>query len=508
MICKAIRSKPDKQDQRVLIGTALYFVIIVLIALNTVGTCDSGDSITHFLFSKYAFKHPENFLNHWAKPLFVLLSAPFSQTGFIGIKLFNCIIAAFTVWLSYKVAKKINYKNAWLAAVFLCFTPGYFIHIFSGLTEPLFSLIIVLGIYWLLNNQLLTAVCVISFLPFVRSEGLIIIGVFAFYLLINKQYKYLPGLLFGHFSYSIAGVFYYQDLFWVFTKIPYIDSSGKYGSGNLSHFIIQFNYILGIPMYILFGLGLVKKSIDFFTNKKKDIFRLPIFRAETILVYGLFFAFFTAHTLFWYFGIFESMGLKRVMVGVVPLAAIIALNGFNFIKDSPSRPPRRGGEPMQTPNKRHSGKPLLLLGEVGRGFISIVFVGFVIAFPFVPNPASVNWKRDLSLSADQTLIGNAVDFVRSDFSEKTTFIYYTHPYVSLLMNRDPFNGKYNHNLQNFSIQKRPSHYLIIWDNWFSAVENGVSVEQLKADYRLKLLKSFQAIDKGREIQVVVFEGEN
>ncbi|MES2284471.1 MAG: hypothetical protein V4547_02200 [Bacteroidota bacterium] len=505
MIFEAIRSKFDKQDQRVLIGIAIYFIIIVLVAINTVGTCDSGDSVTHFLFSKYAFQHPGNFLNHWAKPLFVLLSAPFAQTGFIGIKLFNCIIAAFTAWFSYKVAKK-NYKNAWLAAVFFCFTPGYFIHIFSGLTEPLFSLIIMLGIYWLLDNKQLLAVCVISFLPFVRSEGLIIIGVFAFYLLINQQYKYLPGLLFGHFFYSIAGVFYYQDLFWVFTKIPYIDSSGKYGSGNLSHFIIQFNYILGIPLYILFGLGLVKKSIDLFANKKKDTFSLPIFRAETLLVYGLFFAFFTAHTLFWYFGIFESMGLKRVLVGIVPLAAIIALNGFNFITGIFDRKVLSGqhstqGSPIDTHSNKHLKRSNLST------ILAIVFAGFVIVFPFVPNPASVNWKRDLSLSADQALIGDAVNFIRSDFPEKT-FIYYTHPYVSLLMNRDPFNGKYNHDLQNFAVQAHPSHYLVIWDNWFSTIENGVSLEQLKADNRLKLLKSFQTIDKGREIQVVVFEGVN
>ncbi|MCE9539998.1 MAG: hypothetical protein K8R85_12385, partial [Bacteroidetes bacterium] len=504
MVSKFIRDKFDKQDQRVLIGISLYFVILVLVAINTSGTSDSGDSITHFLFSKYAFQHPENFLNHWAKPLFVLLSAPFSQTGFIGIKVFNCIIAVFSAWFSYKIAKKINYKNAWLTAVFLCFTPGYFVHIFSGLTEPLFSLIIMLGIYWLLNNKLLLAVCAISFLPFVRSEGLIIIGVFAFYLLINQQYKYLPGLLFGHFFYSIAGVFYYHDLFWVFTKIPYINSSGKYGSGNLSHFIIQFNYILGIPLYILFGLGLVKKSIALFTNKKKDVKSLTMFRAETVLIYGLFFAFFIAHTLFWYFGIFESMGLKRVLISVVPLATVIALNGFNFITEIFDRKVIfRQHTALASPIHTLSKKSLS--GSNLSRIVAIVFVGFVIVFPFVPNPASVNWKRDLSLSADQTLISDAVNFIRSDFPENTTFLYYTHPYVSLLMNRDPFKGKYNHDLQNFTVQKRPSHYLVIWDNWFSAVENGVSLEQLKADSRLKLLKSFQTIDKGREIQVVVFE---
>src|ERR1035437_8661441 len=102
MSLKITKINFDTQDKQVLIGCICYFVALMLIAVNTNGTCDSGDSLSHFLFSKYAFIHPENFLNHWAKPLFVLLSAPFAQFGFVGIKLFNCCIASFTVWLTYK----------------------------------------------------------------------------------------------------------------------------------------------------------------------------------------------------------------------------------------------------------------------------------------------------------------------------------------------------------------------------------------------------------------------
>ena len=114
------------RNKSVFIGITCYFITIVLVAIFTPGTCDSGDSITHFLLSKYAFQHPGNFLNHWAKRLLVLLRAPFAVFGFIGIKLFNCCVAALTVWFTYKVATKLNYKYGWLAALFLCFTPVFF----------------------------------------------------------------------------------------------------------------------------------------------------------------------------------------------------------------------------------------------------------------------------------------------------------------------------------------------------------------------------------------------
>lgn len=478
---KLIKNTSFTRDKSVMIGITCYFITIVLVAIFTPGTCDSGDSITHFLFSKYAFQHPENFLNHWAKPLFVLLSAPFAAFGFVGIKLFNCCVAVLTVWFTYKVATKLNYKYAWLAALFLCFTPGFFIHIFSGLTEPLFSLIVILGIYLILSNRFWPAICLISFLPFVRSEGIIIIGVFAFYLIFNKQYIYLWGLLFGHLVYSFAGFFHYQDLLWVFTKIPYAASSGKYGSGNLSHFVIQLNYIIGIPLYILLGAGIIKRIIDLFKIKKKNIINSQ-FDHETILIFGCFLSFFLAHTLFWYFGLFESMGLKRVLICIVPLGILIALKGFNFILG------------------------IFNSTTIGYAIAGFLFAGFVVVFPFVPNPAAVNWQRDLSLTVDQELITEVVQFIQNDTEKQNISIYYSHPYISILMNRDPFDKKKNPEMSDLNVTKRPAHYLTIWDNWFSVIENGVLLNQLENDSKLKQLKSFRANDRGREIHVVVFEG--
>jgi hypothetical protein len=475
-----LKIRLDKRDSYVLLGIVSYFITIAIIAVSTKGTCDSGDSLIHFLFSKYAFRHPENFLDHWAKPLFVLLSAPFAQAGFVGMKLFNCCVAAFTAWFCYKTAKTLAYKHDWLAVLLLCFTPGYFIHIFSGLTEPLFALLLILGSYLAIKKNLLAAVCVISFLPFVRSEGLIVLGVFGVYLLLNKQYKYIPWLFTGHIVFGIAGAFYYHDLLWVFTKIPYAGSSGKYGHGSLSHFVIQLNYIIGIPLYFLLGAGLIKKTMEMVKKKSVAVFIEP----ETLLIYALFVSFIAAHTLFWFFGIFESMGLKRVLVAVVPAAVLIALKGYNFILTF--------------------FKPNTILYSAA----AVVLAGVVMVFPFVPNPAAVNWERDLSLTTDEELVEEASNYLKSNFTENI-YLYYANPYINLTMNRDRFSKQYNDELKNFyACRQRPKEYVVIWDSWFSVIENGISLESLKADPQLKLVKSFQAKDRGQEIQVAIFKSTN
>lgn len=466
-----------KEVHLVRAGIICYFFVLAGIAIFTNGTCDSGDSIYHYLFSRYAFVHPVNFLDHWAKPFFVLLSSPFAQFGFTGIKLFNCCVGAISLWYCYKAAEALGYKNAWLAPVFLGFAPGWFVHLFSGLTEPLFGFLLIIGVYLALSKKALGAAIVISLLPFVRSEGLIIMVIFAFYFLVNKQYRYILWLLTGHIVYSIAGAFYYGDILWVFTRIPYSESSGKYGSGNLLHFVIQLTYIIGIPLYALLGAGFIKKIAGLRGITKWKSYFSSI---ETLLVYGLLLGFITAHTLFWVMGIFESMGLKRVLVAIVPIAALIALNGFNYLL------------------------ALLQSKKVMRSIAGIVVGGYVVVFPFTANPAAIDWKRDLSLTPDAMAVAEASEYIKSKFTNDV-YLYYAHPYITITMERNPFSKERNANLEALMANKTTEPFVVVWDNKFSVLENGVSLEQLTSAPYLQLIQEYHINDGKQDAHLAVFK---
>ena len=215
-----------KESKIALSASLVFFFLCLFIAFFYEGTGDSGDSISHFLYAQYAFKHPENFFNHWAKPLFVLFSAPFAQFGFIGIKVFNSLNASLTLYFTYKIAKKFQIPNAWLVILILATCSMYFTLIFSGLTEHFSALLLVIAIYLYLNERYITPTIILSFLPFVRSEGLLIIGITVLYLIFKKKYRYILLLPVGHIVYSIAGYGIHRDFLWVFNKISYIiDSS-------------------------------------------------------------------------------------------------------------------------------------------------------------------------------------------------------------------------------------------------------------------------------------------
>lgn len=464
----------------ILVILSLYFIVAVIILFNSNGTGEngSGDSVLHYLYSKYATTDFTLFLNHWAKPVFVLLSFPFAKVGIIGIKFFNIIVSLFTIYYTFKTAEALNFKNKLLGAIILIATPLYFSLTFSGLTEPLFALFTIFSTYLFIKNNYLFGAIILSFLPFVRSEGLILIGVFSLFLLLKKQWKYIPFIITGHVVYSIVGYFYYHDFLWVFNKIPYAQLSSTYGDGKLFHFVNQLFYVVGFPIYVLLVVGLLKIIVSYFTDKT------AIFNATSILVFGGFLTYFIAHSLFWYFGIFNSMGLKRVLIAVAPFMALIALNGFNLLTENS-----------------------LLKNNIIKKSISIVLIISVVVFPFTSNKAALSWEKDFSLSVNQKLAKEVVEYLEKNENLSNKKYIFSNPYLSDLLNINYFDETVRQELTIENIQQSSLNDIIIWDSWFCVIENGISEEKIRSQSFLKEKKSFKTMDGNKEISYIIFVKE-
>lgn len=468
--------KKIKQNE-IFILLLFYTIVatVILFSFNGTGENGSGDSVLHYLFAKYAINNSALFLDHWAKPVFVLLSFPFAQFGFMGIKLFNVIITFFTLLYTYKVAVSLNLKHPILAPLILLFTPLFFVLTFSGLTEPLFALFTILSTYLFVKKNYLFGAIILSFLPFVRSEGLIIIGVFVFYLLVKKQWKFIPLFTIGHFVYSVIGYFYYHDILWVFNKIPYAKLSSTYGSGKITHFVHQLFYVIGAPIYVLLAIGLLTIVATFIVPTKKLSFNI-----SNIIILGSFLSFFVAHSLFWYLGIFNSMGLKRVLISVAPFIALIALNGFNFLSENN-----------------------LLKNNILKTSVKTIFVAGILILPFTGNKAAINWKHDFSLSDSQKLAKECVTYVNTIRNSTSTFVF-SDSYLSELLTVNYFDKTIRRPLSSNVLEQPQSGDIIIWDNWFAVVENGITKEKIMSNNKLTLLKTF-SIYTNREITYLVFK---
>jgi len=457
----------------------IYYLLLIYAFICAVsiyafnGTGDSGDSISHFLFTKYAPVHPRLFFDHWAKPLFVLLASPFAQFGFIGIKVFNSLVSIAVLFFTYKTTGRLNIANPILAAVILMFSPLNYILTFSGLTEPLFALFTILGIYFCADKKFISAAILISFLPYIRSEGLIILGVFGLYFLYRKSWKVLPFLFFGSVAYGIAGYFVHGNLLWVFTKIPYARLSSVYGHGRLLHFIDQLVNVTGVPIYILFWVGFIGLIVLVFRKK---------FNAEQhILLFLGFLTFFAAHSLFWYLGIFNSMGLKRVLIGILPIIALITLLGFNFITET-----------------LWSLKPTI------KKTVQALLVGYILIFPFTVNPSAIQWEKDMMLSPDQKLAEEVAKFVLAHKKTKGPLLY-NYRYLSLSLNMDYFDPKVCKQISKGTIEEMAKGDFLIWDNQYANFESGLEKENLDSLSQLTTMSTYKINENGKECVFVLYE---
>ncbi len=445
---------------------AIFFSAGLALIFIANGTCDDGDSIMHYQFARWAVVHHELFFDHWAKPFYVLVASPFAQFGIPGIKIFNLLVSSITVVITYNIASNLNIKHKGLVAVMMVMAPGLITHSLSGLTEPLFALVLSVSILLYLRNYIWHALVVVSFLPFVRSEGLIICGVFAFMLIIEKQWKLLPLLLLGHVVYSFAGYPIHGKLLWVFTRIPYAHLSSVYGKGPWSHFFVALLNLIGVPLYVFLVAGLLA---GIFNVVKSGMSKIVL--RKWILVYGCFLAYFTAHVIFWKFGIFNSFGLVRVLVAVLPIMAILQLEGLNAFAD-------------------------LFKTSLLQRWVLNVFTLAIIAFPFIPFNSSWHYQHDFCLNVSQLSDKQATDYIKENFKDyKKAQYYYDANYISILMDIDYFDTTTSRRVWEAYEHPPRGEAFLLWDNWYSAVDYKMGYDVPANNPRFKLVKKCTLYDK-------------
>lgn len=423
--------------------------------------CEGGpDNIWHYYFSKYALYYPQFFLHHWGKPVFILLSTWFAQFGFIGIKIFNVLCGLFSTIFAYKILIHLKVPFKWTIVPLLIFSPLYFIVLQSSLTEPLFGLILTIGIFLYLKNNYLLATILLSFLLFSRSEGTFIIFCFAAYLVIMRQWKYLPLFLSGFLIYAIIGVLMGHNFFWYFTENPYQYIS-PYGHGHFMDILNRYKNIWGSPFTVLLCFSVCVLLFQYI-REKQFIFWKPA--NETARIFYLVFipalAFTVFHLYAWHYGLYGSAGLERVLACVFPLYAILSSWSINKI----------------------------LLSKFSRT-IGFSFLGLFFYF-HVQTPFK-------AISYPLKAFGREKVFIESSAWFKTIMpdsciIYYADPSAIFQLNKDPFDKYLNREQFAFNLDCNQHESLPVyffWDSKFSENSCGISTATVEK-CEFKKLKEF------------------
>jgi len=436
----------------ILTGIFLLQLVLIFCSIDFYG---GADNITHFRIARYAWKYPTQFLDLWGKPVYTTLVFPFSLFGIQFARLFNVLVGLIAILFTIKTLRLYEENSTILPVVFIAFSPMYFLLMQSCMTEILFSLFLIVSFWLFFKERYCWAAVVLSFLPFVRSEGIVIFPLFLVALLLSKKYWAVPFLAVGSLFYTLVGYPHFQDWLWIIHQTPYSLGASVYGSGSLLHFIVESPKIFGEPFLIFLVIGLIAWTIkilkSFNPTAKPFLFYF--------LIAGSFVAFFAAHSYVWWKGTGGSLGLIRVIAGVVPLAAIIAVVGFNAVLSR-------------------------IKNTAAQITLTSVVIAVQLVIPFTQHHIPVRLERPQALMLD------ASAFLKS--LNQPSRIYYFDPYLVHYLNIDPFNP----DLTNWGVadKQQPStgmnmNDILVWDAHFGPNEGGVQLENLMNDPYLQLVKT-------------------
>jgi hypothetical protein len=292
----------------------------------------------------------------------------------------------------------------------------------------------------------------------------------------------------GTFIYSIIGLIVFKDFFWIKNQNPYNGSNRDfYGHGELMHFAQRHNYIWGTVLLILFLTGIISILIYFIKIKRGKIeIKSTFFAEELVLILGTFAVYFVVHSIMWWKGLANSLGLLRVMAAVLPCTAILGVRGLNLLMIKPFRE-----------------NALIKNGVL-----------FCVLFMTIRSPFKHEYFP-LKLDNEQRLINEAGDWFKNSAYTKQK-IYYLYPYLAHVLNVDSFDPKKVSELwglypsiKELGIGVVPDSTIVFWDSHFGPNECRLPLDTMLNDFNFKLIKSFKPSYEfntlgGRKFEIYVF----
>ena len=285
-----------------------------------------GDSMLHYLNLREAAIDPKAGLTSWARPVYVLLMVFPAMAGLIATRIAAALITILLVWQTMKLADDLKIQRATLAGWLLILQPLVFALASDTMTEIPMALGLTLAIRWWLAKRYAASCLLMSFLPFVRPEGLLLAPVWGLLLLLLPYNKEHPSLFarFGIGSLLSVGSIcllvacYLLADDWLYYIHAWSWPLGLINRGPIWHHVTNWPYYCGPVLLVLFLCG-IKPSLN----------------REMTVPWIVWLVVFVSHSFFYYFGMFGSVGFMRIMVTTAPVTAMVCLEGWNVIARLP-----------------------------------------------------------------------------------------------------------------------------------------------------------------------------
>lgn len=459
--------------KKVLITLGLIFLVKAFIILFFVENNGwEPDSYAHFNEINTVYRNfPENLaigIGVWSKPLYTFIFGfipiIFGAETLWIIQILNSLILTFVsfivykILLKHKVSENLSYFSIFISSFsFLLFQSSL-----TGLTEPIFALFLILGIYFAKVERFYLTSIFLGIALLGRIEGLFFLGIFNLWLIyffkdsIREKWIYI----FKNWIIGIVPVFIWNLIGFLDTgRILYIFDDGYpvtqnfYGTGDWLF------YFRGLFLHelIIFGLSLLAIIYTIYTFKKEK-------KTYEILYLSLFFGFFATQVVFWRYGLFGSAGLLRYFISIMPIGIILGIPVLEKI--------------MNNANFSKLQSHLIMIAA----FSLQIFI--MLAHLIGVGPIDTKW-----LKVEQKEFKTAGNWIEENI-DKDVQIIYDRPAIIYFASRDLSNVN---NLNNYKQGNFSSGDIIVWTVAWGADVYNIGLESLQNDLNLSFVKNFNEV---------------
>jgi tetratricopeptide (TPR) repeat protein len=312
-----IQSKSRTEQQLGYLFLGLYALMSLFWAFSADAPWDD-DCPTRFLNTRNALSDPLQFISVWNRPLWVLIFALPAQMGKVSVPLLMTLLSTLGAGLLWRAVEKLNVPQAWLIIPLYVFQPFFFGTSRVALTEPLAATLICAGFYFLVHRKWVLYALMGGLLPLARLELSLLLILWLIPLAKERQWRAIFVMAAPIVAWNLVGGILTGDFNYVFHQTFGLDKGiNRYGQTTFLHYFERYWYVTGPVVAMLFSLGIA--------------YRVR-YKSVTSWIDGQFLLGFLVYVLFsWKLSMGNAAGFLRNLVPLSPLAALIALDGWNQV---------------------------------------------------------------------------------------------------------------------------------------------------------------------------------
>jgi hypothetical protein len=287
-----------------------------------------ADSLTHYLYARFAIVETHYLVNVWGRPLVTgLYAIPAYCFGRPGVHITSLALALICGFVAYAIARRQNLRWPALALVFTLAQPLVFLHSFSELTELPFAALLGIAFVAYQHRQFLVMTILIALSPLARPEGFAFLALAALALIVHRRWWWIPLLAVPVLAWDYLGWIRYgspqydpavssalNGLMWLKHEWPYAEQS-LYKPGSIFHFVMLMPAVASPIVFPALCIGAWRMM-----RNRRDILGAAI----PLLILA-------AHSVLYATGKMASSGEMRYMAIVAPFWGVLAANGWEWV---------------------------------------------------------------------------------------------------------------------------------------------------------------------------------